>query len=318
MTTVEPRKTAGGATGGESPPSGSHDAWTIQRILSWSTEFLRGKGSPSARLDAELLLAHALGLSRIQLYTGFDKPVLASEREPVRDFLRRRGAGEPVAYITGRKEFMGLAFTVSPAVLIPRPETEVLVETVQAAFKGASPPARILDVGTGSGCIAVALAKHFPSAAVTAWDVSEAALAVAAENARRLEADNIAFERVDAARPDVWDAAPAFDLIVSNPPYIGETERAGLAVSVRDYEPAAALFAGQDGLEFYRHLVRHAATRLGRGGWLGLEIGFAQAAAVVALLTDAGFADVKVARDYDRHDRVVTARRQTAAEGVAP
>lgn len=283
------------------------EAWTIQRILQWSTDFLKGKGSPTARLDAEILIAHTLGLTRIQLYTGFDKPVLERERGPLRDFLRRRGNGEPVAYITGQKDFMGLSFVVSRDVLIPRPDTEILVEAVQAAYKAVESPLRILDVGTGSGCIAIALAKAFPEAAIFAWDNSEPALAIARVNAERLETPRVVCECRDARDLANWQGGGTFDLVVANPPYIDLSERSALPVSVRDFEPASALFAASAGLEYYELLVAQAPKVLRSGGRLFLEIGSTQADAVVMLLTSGQWRDVRVLKDYGRHDRVVEA-----------
>ncbi len=292
------------------------DSWTIQRILTWSTGFLQGRGFESARLDAELLLGAALGLTRMQLYTSFDKPLAPEERDPFKELLRRRAAGEPVAYITGTKEFFSLAFQVTPDVLIPRPDTECLVEAALAEVKrrraAADPaetpePLRILDVGTGSGCIALALAKRLPQAALVAWDVSEAALAIARANAARLGITTVSFERRDALDAAAWDTAP-FDLIVSNPPYVAESERAALPVSVVRYEPGTALFAANDGLHFYETFARCAPGLLRPGGMLLVEIGATQGAPVRALFEAAGLAQVAVTKDYAKLDRVASGR----------
>jgi release factor glutamine methyltransferase len=286
------------------------EAWTIGRILTWSTEFLQGR-SESPRLDAEVLLAHALSVQRIQLYTHYDKPLSGAEREPFKGFLKRRSGGEPVAYITGQKEFMGLAFAVGPAVLIPRPDTEVLVETVMARDICRRGAARILDVGTGSGCIAISLAANCAGARVAAWDVDEQALAVARANAERHGAA-VAFSQADALSEAPWslpaDAEP-FDLVVSNPPYISPSEAPGLPRSVVGYEPAGALFAPPDGLAFYRAMASFAPRRLTAGGRLMVEIGSLQSDAVTAILAAAGWQDIATLKDYARLDRVVSAER---------
>ena len=309
-------------TRGETQPRHEADPWTIGRILTWSVGWLRERGLvDSPRLDAELLLAEALGLTRMQLYMYFDKPLTAAEREPFRAALKRRAAGEPVAYIIGKKEFMGVSFAVTPAVLIPRPDTEVLVEAVLAWGKGKGLDKdegwRILDVGTGSGCIAVALAKQQPGAVVTAWDIDEAALAVARGNAAE-QAAAVTFARVDALSVEAWrsDDVPGdvFDVIVANPPYIATREEADLAPSVARYEPRLALFAAADGLAFYEVFAQRAAERLAPEGLLAVEIGHTQGPAVTALLAQAGWRHVRVLKDYERRDRVVLAERP-AIEG---
>ena len=289
------------------------DTWTIQRILTWSTGFLKDRGFESARLDTELLLSTALGLTRMQLYTSFDKPLTEAEREPFKDLLRRRAAGEPVAYITGVKEFFGLAFKVSRDVLIPRPDTECLVEAVLAEAmrrttpQTPTPSLRILDIGTGSGCVALALAKRLPAAEIVAWDISEDALALARGNAAALGLANAQFERRDALDAAAWDTAP-FDVIVSNPPYIAPSERTALPASVVLYEPASALFADGDGLAFYAAFAQRAPALLKPDGLLLVEIGSTQGPAVSALFEGAGLAGVAVRKDYGKLDRIVSGR----------
>lgn len=284
------------------------DPWTIQRILFWSTNFLKDKQFETPRLDAELLLSHALGLSRIQLYTHFDKPLTAEEREPFKALLRRRTAGEPIAYITGTKDFMGYTFEVSSAGLIPRPDTEVLVETALARAKAKGEGVRILDVGTGTGCIALSLAKKLSTAQVVAWDVADETLELARRNAAKLAVENVAFAKVDALSEEAWTPGEAaFDLIVSNPPYIGEAERVSLMVSVKSYEPARALFAAEEGYAFYRVFAERAAELLKPDGSLLVEIGCAQADGVRSLLEANGWRNVTVQKDYGKLDRVVAA-----------
>lgn len=286
------------------------EVWTIQRVLVAATKFLNDRGSDSARLDAELLLAHALGLTRIQLYTAFDRPLSDLEREPFKEFLRRRASQEPVAYITGVKEFFSHVFHVTRDVLIPRPDTEVLVEQALLQLKNhpAEAGINILDVGTGSGCVAIALAKRLPTATVTAWDISEQALVAARENAQRLEAFNVAFAQCDALQAGAWaPAAASFHVIVANPPYIAAAERSALPPSVIRYEPEAALFAEDNGLAFYARFAASARPLLAGGGALLMEIGSTQAASVTALFAEAGWRATSVVKDYEKNDRVVIA-----------
>jgi release factor glutamine methyltransferase len=301
------------------------EAWTIGRILTWSVDYLRAKGQiESPRLDAELLLGHALKLARIQLYTQYDKPLNAAEREPFKAFLQRRSRGEPVAYITGEKEFMGYRFEVSSAVLIPRPDTELLVELILEWSKASTPEQlstwRILDVGTGSGCIATSLALKLASSHVhvSAWDLELLALANAKANAERLGA-SVAFSQCDALAAASWDGVGTqpYDMIVSNPPYIAPAEAPDLPCSVAAFEPQQALFAPPDGLSFYRALAAFAPRLLKPGGRLAVEIGSTQAAAVQQLFAEAGWQQISLRKDWSRLDRVVSAVRPAASDGSA-
>lgn len=250
------------------------EPWTIGRLLGWTQEYLSQRGADSPRLDAEVLLAQARGCRRIELYTAFDEQPPESVRNSFRELVRRRAEGMPVAYLVGRREFYSLDFLVTPDVLIPRPESEFLVIAAIDALKarGApSEPARVLDVGTGSGCLAVSLAKHWPGARVTACDISPAALAVAASNAaRHAVADQIRFVESDLCR--TLPADEVYDLVLSNPPYVSSAEYAQLATEVARYEPRLALEAGPTGLELITRLVAEAAERLRPGGWLLCEI----------------------------------------------
>lgn len=289
-------------------------AWSVARLLSWTREHLQRSGVESPRLCAEILLAHVMRCQRIQLYTRFEEvpaePVLA----PFRALVKQAAQGHPIAYLTGTKEFFALPFDVSPDVLIPRPETEVLVErTIDLVRKTLDGAARILDLGTGSGCIAVALARHLPAARIFASDVSEAALGVARRNASRHGvAERIDFRCGDLLEP--WtapaaaDGPPPFDVIVCNPPYIA-TNGAPVARHVRDFEPHVALFAGPDGLSVVRRVSAAAPDGLKSGGHLLLEIGFDQSRAVRDLLARAGWKDIVVYRDGGGNERVVHARR---------
>ena len=260
----------------------SDDVWTVGRLLTWTTDWLGTKGSESPRLDAEVLLAHVRGCPRILLYTAFDTPVADAERARFRELVKRRGEGEPVAYLVGSREFFSLPFTVSPAVLVPRPETEgLVVRTIDLCKPLAAP--RIIDVGTGSGAIVVTLAKHLPKARLAATDISTAALEVARDNAvRHGVADRIEFLECDLlADPQ---AAGPWDVIVSNPPYVRDDEFESLPRDVRLHEPKGALVAGPTGVEVVTRLAATAAERLAPGGWLVVEIGPSVAAAAEAAL----------------------------------
>lgn len=284
---------------------------TITDILSKSTRFLKEKGSTTPRLDAELLVAEALGLSRVELYTNFDQPLNTAEVDHCRQLIMRRGQGEPVAYITGRAYFRRLTLRVDRGVLIPRPETEHLVEAALQQLTetdwGAHRP-EVLDVGTGSGAIAVAVAVDFPEARITGADASEAALELAQENARVAGVS----DRTEFVRSDLLadlDPMHTFDIIISNPPYISEEEWPTLPVDVREYEPREALWGGPDGLDFYRRLAVEAPQWLRPRGCLILEIGHTQGPAVRELLSATGlFESVETLRDYAEHERVVLAQ----------
>ena len=291
-----------------SSTSSNDETWTILKLLEWTTPFLEKKGSPSPRLDAELLLSFVTGLERIHLYTQFDRPLVPDELARYRELIARRSRGTPVAYLLGEKPFWSLDLKVDPRVLIPRPDTETLV---QAALKSLPDgPRRVIDIGTGSGAIALAIAAERPDAHLAATDISADALAVARENAalNDLE-DRVTFLEGDLfapfAIPEVGDLWIPADMIVSNPPYIGESEKPSLDRSVLDFEPHGALFAGPDGLDVLRRLVLAAHEHLRPGGALLVEIGFTQGAAVADLFADAGFAGVAIEKDLAGQDRVV-------------
>jgi release factor glutamine methyltransferase len=279
--------------------------WTVLDVLKWTASRFTERGLATPRLDAELLVGHALALPRIQLYVQSDRPLQADELAAIRELIKRRQAGESVAYLVGRKEFWKLEFAVDARVLVPRPDTETLIEVVQdllAARPEDAPAARIADVGTGSGAIAVTLAKLRPDAALFAVDVSEDALAVARANAERHGAA-ITFLTGDL---DVPLAAHApFTLIAANLPYIPTAELAGLPPEVR-VEPSLALDGGPDGLALVRRLVAAAPALLATGGALVLEIGAGQADATATLLGEAGFVEVQKKRDLAGIDRVVS------------
>lgn len=261
------------------------EALTVREVLILSARWLKEKGCESARLDTELLAAEALGIRRLDLYLSPERPLTPAERDRLRELVRRRAKGEPVAYLRGRREFHGIELAVSPAVLVPRPETETLVDAA-LAFLGSEggPSPRVVDVGTGSGAIACALAAACPASRVLALDISEAALEIAARNVVALGLS----DRVSLSLSDLLDAVPpdpVLDLVVSNPPYVAEDERSLLDVSAREFEPALALFSGPEGTSHTARLAEQAWPRLRPGGVLMVETGSpAQRDRVEALL----------------------------------
>lgn len=290
-----------------SPP----EVWTVGRLLGWTTEYLKQRGSESARLDAEVLLAQALECQRIELYAAFDTVPPEPARAAFRELVRRRAEGMPVAYLVGRREFYSLSFRVTPDVLIPRPETELVVVTLLefARKRTDNRPIAICDVGTGSGIIAVAAAKHLPGARVTAVDVSPAALEVARANA----AEHGVEAQIELVESDLFAAVPPerrFDFVASNPPYVRESEVASLARDVREFEPRGALVAGERGTEVIESLIPQAAERLNPGGHLLVEINPPLHEAVLALVeADGRFQTGPTVKDLARLPRVVQAKR---------
>ena len=278
------------------------EKWTVLKILKWTTDYFSEKGIESGRLDAELLLSATIGMDRVGLYVNFERPLDAKELADYREKVRRRAQREPTQYILGAAEFWSLPFNVDQNVLIPRADTEVLVEE---ALKRLSPKAAVLDVGTGSGAIAVALAYELPELQVTALDCSEEALSVAASNAQQ----NGVADRVACVKGDLKKLpAGPFDMIVSNPPYIPVRDMEGLMPEVCDFEPRLALEGGEDGLDAYRQLAVQAAKCLTDGGWLVVEVGINQAADVSALFLAAGLNEISVRDDYSGIPRVVMGR----------
>jgi release factor glutamine methyltransferase len=286
--------------------SANDDEWTVGRLLGWTAEWLASRGSDSPRLDAEVLLAHVRGCQRIELYTAFDTPVGEPERGRFRELVKRRGAGEPVAYLVGSREFFSLPFRVTADVLVPRPETEGLVVRAIDICRGLAAP-RIVDVGTGSGAIAITLARHLPQASLLATDVSPEALEVARDNAARLGvADRVAFVHCDLL--DDPQAAGPWDVIVSNPPYVREDEFDALPRDVRQHEPRRALVSGPTGVEVIARLAAVAADRLAAGGWLVVEVGPA-AAAEAAIAAQTGLVPGPTLDDLAGRPRIVQARK---------
>jgi release factor glutamine methyltransferase len=281
--------------------------WTIGNLLTWTKGHFEKSGVEDARLCAELLLAKAMGLKRIELYARFEQSPTEEQRAAFRELVRAAAAHQPIAYLIGTREFYSLEFKVTPDVLIPRPETELLVERALVWCKE-HPQERIdlWDIGTGSGCIAITVAKRCPAVHAVASDISEAALKVAAENADRRGVGRIRFVHADLL--DLPAENPErFDIILCNPPYIAETDRDSLPANVRDYEPAAALFAGFDALAVYRRIAGGIHQRLRVGGLLALEVGQGQAAEVEAILVNGGaLAAAGRFKDLAGIERVVT------------
>ncbi|MBP7140439.1 MAG: peptide chain release factor N(5)-glutamine methyltransferase [Opitutaceae bacterium] len=275
-------------------------------IVRKSTDYLASKGVENARFNAEWLIGHALGLQRMQLYLQFERMLLESELEKVRPLLRRRAAHEPLQYILGETVFAGLRLKCDRRALIPRPETEYLVELVTDRCKD-PPPAAILDLGTGTGALALALAGRFPAARITAVDRSEEALGLAGENA----AANGLADRVEFLKSDWLSSLPAgstFSLIVSNPPYLSEKELTETQVDVRDFEPHVALVSGADGLDDLRTILRGAREFLSSDGLLALETGISQHTELKQLAGEAGFSNCESVQDLTGRDRYVFLR----------
>ena len=288
------------------------ETWTIQKLLNWVTEYLTNKGVEAPRFSAELLLSHVLGLKRIELYTQFDKPVAAEQLDRLRDMVKRAGQNEPVAYLTGKTEFYSLELEITRDCMIPRPETELLVQRAVEFLRARDGVQFICDLCTGSGCIAVAIAKNFAGARIIATDISDAALAVAAGNVQKHQlAERITLLCGDLFEPLIRPLdVDKFDLIVCNPPYVSSAEYDNLDKNVKDYEPRLALHAGEDGLDIYRRIVEKIDQFLKPGAGLMLEIGYAQGPAVRELLEQtSAFAEIRIEKDYHDNDRIVTARK---------
>lgn len=281
--------------------------WTIGALVKWATDDFRARGIENPRLDAELLVAHALHVDRMRVILDAARPLEGEELHKLRELVKRRRAHEPVAYLRGEREFYGLRFRVDGRVLIPRPDTETLVDVALARTRHCSMSMRMVDLCTGSGCVAVAIARQRPTACVFATDVSPGAIEVARDNAQRLGAYNVALRVGDLFAPV---ADRRFDVVTANPPYIASGEIPTLQSDIKDFEPRVALDGGADGLDVVRRIVAEAPARLVPGGVLALEIGAGQADATAELLRAHGFVDVRADRDIARIERVVS--------GVAP
>ena len=284
--------------------------WTIIKILDWTKQYFTDRGVENPRLDAEVLLCAVLQCERIKLYMDFERPLTGAELSQYKNYVARRGQHEPLAYILGEKEFMRNSFKVTPATLVPRPETELLVESLIKAAQGlkADGDVKILDIGTGSGAIIVSLLDYLPNAKGVGVDISVDALIVAEENSRRIGVR----ERAGFMQSDLFSRIPAdkkFDIIVSNPPYIPAADIAGLAKDVQK-EPRGALDGGADGLDFYRRIISEAMDHMTDEGILAFEVGINQAQVVAELCRKAGFKATAIRKDYADIERMVFAVKE--------
>lgn len=294
----------------------SEQPWTVKRLLEWTGPFFTKKEVDSPRLSSEMLLAHVLGISRVQLYTNYERVVGEEKLTAYRELVKRAGNQEPIAYLTGTAPFFNLTLSVTRDVLIPRPDTETVVENVAQlarATPGFEAP-RVLDLCTGSGAIALAVASRLKSATVVATDVSEKALAVATKNAESLKLA----ERVVFLEGDLYEAlagtpeALPFDLILGNPPYIPSGDVDGLERSVKDFEPRLALDGGPDGMDFHRRILAGLETRLRPGGRVYLEMQFDQGPALLEMAGGMGhLEEARILKDAAGHERVLTARAKS-------
>jgi release factor glutamine methyltransferase len=288
------------------------DIWTIKRVLKSSFDWLKAKNLDphcNHRLDSEVMLSDVLGVDRMQLYLDLDRPLNKDERERYRTLLMRRGMGVPVAQIIGHRDFYRHRFVVTKDTLIPRPDTECLVEAAIAQLRPME-MSKILDIGTGSGCIGISIAAAIPNSRIEAWDVSEEVLVVARSNAERLGISNINFVLRNALNENSY-GSELFDMIVSNPPYIPWGEKSLCAAETLNFEPHLALFTGEaDGLTFYRRFAVSAANSLVEGGKIFLEVGHNQAEKVAHLFEGQGWRKIVMIKDLSGRSRVVVAERQ--------
>jgi release factor glutamine methyltransferase len=283
------------------------ESWTVGRVVTWAADDFRKRGIESPRFEAELLLAFALNIDRMHVIIEPARPLDDRELARYREFIRRRRAGEPVAYIRGEKEFYGRLFHIDKRVLVPRPDTEILVQTALRRTTSSSMGGRYLDLCTGSGCVAVTIARERPTCKVFAVDLSTDALAVAEDNAIRLGGIfQMAFLQGDLYEPLRVHPGMRFELITANPPYISDPDFATLPADVRGFEPRLALTGGPDGLDVMRRVVAGARERLRSGAVLAVEMGAGQTEGVRALFVEAGFTDIAVDKDYGGHERVVS------------
>lgn len=278
------------------------EIWSVGRVLTWATDDLRARDSDTPRLDAELMLAHVLGTNRIGLVVDRDRPLSKEELAAYRALHKRRRAAEPIAYMLGAREFYGRPFRVDPRVLIPRPDTETLVDVALARTRDKSLSLTALDLCTGSGCVAITIAKERPTARVLGTDISEEALVVARDNAVRLGA----LPAVGFVRADVYAGLGEgrFDLVTANPPYIAEGEK--LPATIANHEPGVALWGGAEGFDVTRRVIDGAPAFLEPGGVLAIEIGADQAPRAAELFAARGFVEIERAKDYGGIERVVS------------
>ncbi len=288
--------------------------WTVIKVLKWTAEYFASRGIEHPRTDAEVLLAHVLGYERLDLYLNYDQPLVKSELEAYRNAIKRRLRREPVQYITGKQEFWSLPIKVTPAVLIPRPETECLVEKTLEVVKsiyGAEKSLRILELGTGSGAVAIALARELPHAIIFASDVSMEALSVAKTNVEEINTGTsiflLASDLYGSLNPGLTNY---FHVIVSNPPYVSRKEYDNLPPEIKEYEPKAALYGGEDGLSVIKDIITSGELYLAPGGYMLLEIGSSQGKQLGDFATSLSWTcEVTVSKDYSGLDRILILRK---------
>jgi release factor glutamine methyltransferase len=288
------------------------ETWTIQKLLNWVTQYLTEKGIESPRLSAELLLSYVLGLKRIELYTQHETTVAKPDLDKLHELVKRAGQNEPISYLVGKTEFYSMELNVTPDCLIPRPETELLVQRAIEFLRTRQSKQSVCDLCTGCGCIAVAIAKNFPNAHVIATDICDKALAVASRNIEKHQLQ----EKITLLSGDLFDPiiphldSGKFDLIVCNPPYVSEAEYEKLDKNVKDFEPRLALFAGVDGLDIYKKIIEKIDMFLKPDAAFMLEIGYAQSPAIKELLEQTGvFSEIKIEKDFHNNDRIVIANK---------
>lgn len=292
------------ASNDDSGDAAKNDVWSIRRVLTWAADDLKRRGNDGGRLDVELLLGRVLKLDRIGLIMQSERPLSAAELATFRELFKRRRLGEPVAYLLGEREFYGISLRVDARVLIPRPDSERLVEVALERTRARSMSGNALDLCTGSGCVAIAFARQRPTWNVTASDISADALQLATENAHRTGA----IRNLRLVHGSLFAAVGGqrFDLITANPPYIATAELLTLPVDVRDFEPRLALDGGADGLDLVREIAAQAPSQLAAGGVLALEIGADQGPATLGILEAYGYQELQLARDLGGRDRVVS------------
>jgi release factor glutamine methyltransferase len=296
----------------KSPRDEPPQIWTVMSLIEWSTGYLTERGFDEGRLHVELILARVLSVKRLDLYLQFDRPLKPDELASFKSLFKRRLAHEPLQYILGETMFMGLRIRVDPRVLIPRPETEVLVEHAIALLNAsANPQPRVLEIGSGSGNIALSLAHLVPACQVRSFDVSADALAVARENLQMLGTRNVEFLEGDVFTDQLWDGQ--WDLIVSNPPYVSLDEFATLQPEVREFEPRRAVTDEADGSLYLQRIMRKAQAHLAAGGTVLVEIAYNQEAMAHAVAQQVGCWDVEVINDYSGMPRIVKAQLRRKA-----
>ena len=284
-----------------------NDNWKIIDLLNTTADFLESKGIDAPRTSTEMLLAHTLNMKRLDLYLNFDRPVAPFELSNFRNLIKRRAKKEPVQYIIGEIEFMSLPFKINKNALIPRPETEILVEFIVEQYKEVGGELYILDIGTGSGNIAVSLAKYLKNARIIATDIRNDIIEIAKENAKLNDVDNIIKLKIESIFNVNDNAYSSLDIIVSNPPYVSKEDYNKIQSEVKDFEPNDSVCDNSDGLTYYREIIPKAGKWLHKNGAIFLEIGYDQKEKVIDILNSENFNEINAYKDYAKLDRIITA-----------